>query len=202
MNQLSICTIYANRKSHLYNLIEGLKASTISFNELVIVTMNDELPPLPDRSFAIKTSAVKTNNDFLPLAAARNKAAEIATGNKLVFLDVDCIPAPNLVENYARHLNCEDALYQGSVRYLQADWQQKWTYASLCQQSAPHRLQGIEVKENNRQSHPYELFWSLSFGIRKQTFYDLGRFDPRYIGYGGGRYRLLFLRAIAKYTAL
>ncbi|GAA3272456.1 glycosyltransferase [Sphingomonas yabuuchiae] len=31
----------------------------------------------------------------LPLATARNAAAEAAVGDKLVFLDMDCIPTPN-----------------------------------------------------------------------------------------------------------
>ena len=34
-------------------------------------------------------------------------------------------------------------------------------------------------------SHPYELFWSLCFGIRKKTFIKLGGFDTRFEGYGG-----------------
>ena len=30
-----------------------------------------------------------------------------------------------------------------------------------------------------------QLFWSLCFGIRRQTFLNLGGFDSRFVGYGG-----------------
>ena len=186
MNNISICTIYAKRKLHLKNLIKGLTNSTATFNELVIVTMNDELPELPTVSFPIKTAAINTDNDFLPLAAARNKAANVATGDKLIFLDVDCISHPSLIETFDYHLNKQDALYQGSIRYLASDWQQdRWTYDSLQKQSSFHRLQGAEIAGKNKALHPYELFWSLCFGIRKKTFTNVGGFDLGYAGYGG-----------------
>ncbi len=185
-NNISVCTIYANRKLHLKNLIKGLANSTVLFNELVIVTMNDELPKLPVVHFPIKTAAIKTNDNFLPLAAARNKSAEIATGNKLVFLDIDCISHPNLIKVFNHHLEKEDALYQGSVRYLTSGWQQnQWTYSALEKQSAPHKLQGKEITNYNKALHPYELFWSLCFGIKKKTFFNLCGFDTGYRGYGG-----------------
>ncbi|MGD1920614.1 MAG: glycosyltransferase family 2 protein [Pleurocapsa sp.] len=186
MANISVCTIYANRQSHLMNLIAGLRASTTSFNELVIVTMNDELPQLPAVPFSIKTAAINTNNNFLPLAAARNKSAELATGEKLVFLDIDCIANQDAIALFNYHLDREDALYQGSIRYLESGWQQKqWTYNSLQQQSALHKLQGKQVINRNKISHPYQLFWSLCFGIRKKTFDNLGGFDESYSGYGG-----------------
>ena len=185
MNNISICTIYANRKLHLENLVRGL-ANTTLFNELVIVTMNDELPELPTVSFPIKTAAINTSKGFLPLAAARNKSADIATGDKLIFLDVDCISDRNLVDCFNYYLDREDALYQGSIRYLASGWQRDgWTYNSLQQQSSPHRLQGKAMTGNNKVLHPYELFWSLCFGIRKKTFIELGGFDTRFEGYGG-----------------
>ena len=148
--------------------------------------MNDELPDLPTVPFAIETTNIDTKNNFLPLAAARNKAADLATGKKLIFLDVDCIANPNLVETFDYHLEREDALYQGSVHYLTSGWREtNWTYNTLQQQSSPHRLQPKEVKDRNRIPQPYELFWSLCFGIRKKTFLDVGGFDTAYEGYGG-----------------
>ena len=185
MNNISICTIYAKRSSHLNNLIKGL-ANVASFYELVIVTMNDELPKLDRVSFPIKTAAINTNDAFLPLAAARNKCAEIATGENLIFLDVDCIPYPNLVDIFNYHLQKEDALYQGSIRYLASDWQKvNWTYSSLQKQSSFNQLQGKEVIDRQKKLHPYELFWSLCFGIKKKTFIELGGFDSDFRGYGG-----------------
>ena len=185
MNNISVCTIYAKRRLHLQNLVKGLIQSSIYPDELVIVCMNDRLPDLPKTPFEIVTGNVNTDDGTLPLAAARNKAAETARGDKLIFLDVDCISDRNLVSSFNYHLEREDALYSGSVRYLNKDWQQNWTFESLKEQSSFHRLQGEAPAEKEKNFHPYELFWSLNFGIRKQTFERLQGFDERYTGYGG-----------------
>ena len=185
VNDISICTIYAKRELHLKNLILGL-THTSPFKELVIVTMNDELPVLTQVDFPIKTAAINSDRHSLPLAAARNKCAEIATGEKIIFLDVDCIVHPNLIEVFNYHLQQEDAIYQGSIRYLDSSWQQdNWTYNSLQIQSSFHPLQGNKVIDRQKIFHPYELFWSLCFGIKKKTFIDLGGFDESFKGYGG-----------------
>ena len=105
---------------------------------------------------------------------------------KLVFLDIDCIASPNLVDIFNYHLEEEDALYQGCVGYLNANWQQnRWTYDTLQQQSQPNQLQGKPVSNFEKRLHLYELFWSLCFAIRKKTFLQLGGFDSDYLGYGG-----------------
>ena len=186
MNSISVCTIYAKRKSHLRNLVRGLIESADYPKELVIVCMNDRLPQLPPTPFKIITANVESTSTTLPLAAARNKAAAIATGNKLIFLDVDCIGDRNLIKIFDEHLEQEEALYSGSVRYLKQDWQQNnWTIESLDQYSSVHELQGKVPDDLQKIAHPYELFWSLNFGISQQAFNHLGGFDEGYKGYGG-----------------
>ena len=186
MNNISVCTIYAKRELHLQNLVQGLIQSSVYPDELVIVCMNDCLPDLPQAPFKINSATINTNSGNLPLAAARNKAAAIAKGEKLIFIDVDCIGERNLVSNFNYHLEAEDALYSGSVRYLKQGWNScDWTFASLERESSFHKLQGIAPAERERRKHPYELFWSLNFGIKKQIFENLGGFDELYDGYGG-----------------
>ena len=185
MNNISICTIYAKRRLHLQNLVKGLIQSSIYPDELIVVCMNDRLPDLPKTPFKIVTATINTDDGTLPLAAARNKAAYMAKGDKLIFLDVDCISDRDLISNFNYHLNREDALYSGSVRYLRQDWQRDWTFESLKKQSSFHKLQGKAPAAKERISHPYELFWSLNFGICKQTFERLQGFDETYTGYGG-----------------
>lgn len=186
MSNISVCTIYANRRKHLQNLVLSLKRSRITPEQLVVICMNDRLPDLPATSFPIDTATIETSDSRLPLAAARNKAAELATAEKLIFLDVDCICDRYLIDNFNYHLDCEDALYSGSVRYLHHHWQQdNWTQKTLNRQSALHKLQGSAVTGTDKVAHPYEMFWSLCFAIGKQTFTRLGGFDPSYIGYGG-----------------
>ena len=186
MNQISICTIYAKRQLHLQNLVKSLIRSRIHPNELIIVCMDDALPSLPTTPFKIVATTIETVEGKLPLAEARSKAAALARGNNLIFLDVDCICHPDLVGIFNDCLNQEDALYQGSIRYLDSDWQHKdWTIESLEKQSSFHALQGVEVIGKTKVLHPHELFWSLCFGIRKKTFMNLGGFDSCFVGYGG-----------------
>lgn len=186
MNNISICTIYANRPLHLQNLVRSCLKTQLHPDRLVVVCMDDCLPELPATPFPINAVEIDVADNQLPLAAARNKAAEIATGEKLVFLDVDCICDRHLLEIFNYHLDREDALYSGSVRYLERDWQKdNWSWEALERQSSPHKLQGEEVTGKKRISHPYEMFWSLCFGIRKRTFERIGGFDRNYTGYGG-----------------
>jgi GT2 family glycosyltransferase len=180
---VAVCTIYANRKSHLQNLVKGLIASSVHPKQLTVVCMNDRLPELPATPFSIDTAAIKIDNNCLPLAAARNKAASLAKAEKLIFLDVDCISDRHLIEIFDYHLQQEDALYVGSVRYLHDGWQADKSL-DLNERSSPHKLQGTAVKDKDRVIHPYELFWSLCFSIRKDTFEQMGGFDTDYIGYG------------------
>ena len=197
MNNISLCTIYAKRKTHLQNLVKGLIDSSIHPDRLIVVCMNDRLPELPATPFSIDTATIETNSNF-PLAAARNKAASMATEEKLIFLDVDCICDRHLVEIFDYHLEREDALYSGSVRYLHSNWRRALKdttthKASLGQhnqkldlnkQSTPNKLQGKAVEGKDKVVHPYEMFWSLCFGIRKKTFDKIGGFDIDYLGYG------------------
>ena len=187
MNNISLCTIYAKRELHLQNLVKSVLLSQLVPDRLVVVCMNDRLPDLPATPFPIDSVTLEVKDNWLPLAAARNKAAEIATGEKLIFLDVDCICDRHLLEVFDYHLNQTDALYTGSVRYLHRTHssQRNWTLESLERQSSPHELQGREVTGKERISHPYEMFWSLCFGIRKKTFDRIGGFDTDYTGYGG-----------------
>ena len=185
MTNVSVCTIYANRQQHLQNLVAGLIGSNLTPKQLIIVCMNDRLPELPQTPFAIATTTINTP-DYLPLAAARNKAAALATGDRLVFLDVDCICDRYMLETFSYHLNREDALYSGSVKYLNNDWRSRsWRLATLDKQSSFHQLQGEKITGKAKVSHPYELFWSLCFGIRTETFVRIGGFDTNYVGYGG-----------------
>ena len=46
-------------------------------------------------------SHVRQDHDGFGLARARNLAAAAAAGDVLVFLDADCIPAPDLLERHA-----------------------------------------------------------------------------------------------------
>jgi GT2 family glycosyltransferase len=196
---LSVLTLVRGRSRHLANVIRGLEKSTRLPDELVIVHMNEDAAPQQSVHFPIRMKVIRDLEVPLPLAAARNLAATTALGDTLVFLDVDCIPAPELLERYHQALLAKpDALHQGEVRYLPADANanadanagndsesdgktSKDPTVSLMLRALPHPLHAHYV---DGQPIPYPLFWSLSFACRRTTFSHIGQFDERYRGYG------------------
>uniref|UniRef100_UPI0015F0E518 glycosyltransferase family 2 protein n=1 Tax=Pseudonocardia pini TaxID=2758030 RepID=UPI0015F0E518 len=117
----------------------------------------------------------------LPLAHARNAGAATALGldaDLLVFLDVDCIPGPTLVERYARAARTAgSSLLCGPVTYLPPG------STELVPDPHPARPDppaGALVPETRR-----ELFWSLSFAVTAEAWRRSGGFCEEYRGYGG-----------------
>ena len=104
----------------------------------------------------------------------------------MIFLDIDCIPSPDLVADYAGHASGFDGLLMGEVLYLpRAATQGDWSCEGF---------EGIAEKHSDRRGPPshgieicadYRCFWSLNFAMQAQTFQRSGGFDERYVGYGG-----------------
>ena len=134
----------------------------------------------------------------LPLARSRNAAAAaaIATGaNLLVFLDVDCLPSPQLVGRYAEAA--------ATVRQRDSGGRRPTVLAGTVHYLPPRRpgRSGTRRRTSratgriplDRRPAPDEvwaaddplLFWSLSFAITAQDWLTLGGFDEDYEGYGG-----------------
>ncbi len=113
----SVLTLVRGRDDRLRNLMRGLGRQGARPRELVIAWMQDEAAPdLPDPGCPVRHLHVP--GEPMPLAAARNRAAEAAGGDLLVFLDVDCIPGPGLVAAYAQAAAQGDGLFLGEVLYL------------------------------------------------------------------------------------
>lgn len=180
---LSVLTIVKNRAGHLAQLIEGLRRSTAPPFELVVVDMGSD-PPATIGDLPFRARVVHLDGGGLPLAAARNAAARAASGDYLLFLDVDCIPMRGLVDAMADALAASDALICAQVRYLgPEDARGDWQEAELLSRSSGHPERRFPA-HGMRQVENAGLFWSLVFGIHRERFFGLGGFDEAFTGYG------------------
>ncbi|MGR6330248.1 glycosyltransferase family 2 protein [Sphingomonas sp. XXL09] len=184
MTSVSVVTLAKGRPDHLANVVIGLSRQTHLPIELVVAVMQDQLYVLPDAPFPIRQMQVTA--ETLPLAMARNVAAGASGGDILVFLDMDCIPAPELVADYVAMMAECDGLLMGEVMYLPGgatagDWRYD-AFAAVAEKHSDRRgppPEGWEICTD------YRCFWSLNFAMRRDTFLSTGGFDERYAGYGG-----------------
>ncbi len=182
---VSILTIVRGRHAHLANVMRGLARQTVRPRELVIAVMEDaRIADLPELPFEVRQILVP--GDPLPLATARNAAARAATGEALLFLDVDCIPAPTFVEDYLTALHHQPGLLMGEVLYLPAGATERGLDFD--------RFARIAERHSDRRGPPpegcvpcedYRCFWSLNFALTAATFARTGGFCEGYRGYGG-----------------
>ncbi len=179
---VSVLTLVKNREAHLLQLIEGLRRSDVQPCELVIVNMGDAPLQIGQAAFPVQVVACRSLG--LPLAQARNLAAAQARCEKLLFLDVDCIPCRGLLAGVNAALDDFKGLLCAEVRYLAAqDFSSGWQEAELLRNAMRHPVRDFPVS-GLRQERNYGLFWSLAFAIRRAQFLFLGGFDERFTGYG------------------
>ncbi|MCK5932681.1 MAG: glycosyltransferase [Fulvimarina manganoxydans] len=182
---LSVLTLVRGRRDHLVNLMQSLSAQTRRPDELVIAFMQETIEPdLP--AIGLPVRALTVTGQALPLAKARNRAAAAAKGDTLVFLDVDCIASPTLVESFERAATSERGLFLGEVLYLPE--------GAATGPLDMERLDAVGIAHPSKPSIPETglrrepdagEFWGLSFALRRSLWNRLGGMDERFIGYGG-----------------
>ena len=182
---VSVLTLARGRDAHLRNVIRGLSAQSHPPEELVIgVMQEDAYVDLPDVDFPVRQ--IHIIDDELPLARARNAVAEAATGEVLVFLDVDCIPHPDLVRDYATHTHEGEGLTMGEVMYLPAGAaRDDWSIDAFDSVAVRHSDRQGPPKEARKRCEDYRCFWSLTFAMHRDDWAAAGGFDEAFTGYGG-----------------
>lgn len=184
MTEISVITLANGRPDHLRNLVLGLNNQTQPPKELIVTVMQDRLYDLPDTVFPVRQQMMSGKQ--LPLAAARNAGARAASGNALVFLDMDCIPAVTLISDYGAALHELDGLIMGEVLYLPGGAVEGgWQYSNFAARAVRHSDRGPPPAHGTARCTDYRCFWSLNFAMRRTTFLSAGGFDERYVGYGG-----------------
>ncbi|WP_279478847.1 glycosyltransferase family 2 protein [Aureimonas sp. SK2] len=183
--QASVLTLVRGRRDHLANLMSGLARQTERPAELVIAWMQEApFADLPDPGCPVRH--VPVPGDPMPLAEARNRAARAASGDLLVFLDVDCIPAPTVVEAYRRAAEGRDGLFLGEVLYLPAgatagglDFDRLDRLGTVHPSKPPVPETGVREEPDAGE------LWGLSFALSATRWHAIGGMDERFVGYGG-----------------
>ena len=181
------------RTSHLRKQLEGLDNSTVPVDSHVLVAIDDDdvarAVPADDKRTQVIPFASTTPR--IPMAAARNLGAQAALdggADLLIFLDVDCIPAPDMVDRYVRAAQQPDhatGLLCGPVTYLPAAGPEGYELVRLQAQIDPHPARPAPDDGEVLLSTEYELFWSLSFALTSPVWQRIGGFCTQYTGYGG-----------------
>lgn len=180
---VSVLTLVRGRDAHLRNLMLGLAGQTMPPLELVIAWMQPEPAlDLPDAGCPVRHLHVP--GEPMPLAAARNRAAAAARGERLIFLDVDCIPSPGLVAAYAGAEG--EGLLLGEVLYLpEGAIGPHLDCAALDRVGRVHPAKpSIPASGLRREPEAKEL-WGLSFALPARAYAKIGGMDEGYVGYGG-----------------
>jgi GT2 family glycosyltransferase len=184
---LAVITTVAGRHDHLLGQERGLRASDRRPDRRVVVQMDD-----PEVAELCGEEAVVVDqprvDGRLPVAAARNRGAEeaVAAGaDVLVFLDVDCIPAPTLLDRYVNAAQTRPrALLSGAVGYLAPPGPDGYRLADLAELGRAHPGRPT-VPDGRTQPLGHDLFWSLSFALTASCWAEIGGFCEAYAGYGG-----------------
>lgn len=193
--RVGVVTIVKGRHTHLANQLEGMRRNSISPDVHVIAAMGDPDvagvvadPHWPTQVVPVDVPA----SGELPLARARNAAAARAIelgAELLVFLDVDCVPAPTLLERYRdaaqRVAAAQPWVLCGPVHYLPPAGPGGYPLAGLAGLAGPHPARPSPPDGALVPADDLRLFWSLSFAIPATSWASTGGFCEDYEGYGG-----------------
>jgi hypothetical protein len=170
----AVVTVVAGRHAHLARQRAALPPET---HHVVVAMHPGEAGDL--RAIGGDVVALAGDADPLPLARARNVGAghALARGAQLlVFLDVDCVPGPRLLDRYTQAARAQPgALLCGPVAYLPEG----------AGPARPHAARPIPPEEALLPGGDHRLFWSLSFAVTRATWERIGGFCEDYVGYGG-----------------
>ena len=129
----------------------------------------------------------------MPLAKARNKAAQHASGEIFAFLDVDCIPDNQFVRRAAEAVDEEPlGVFLPEVHYLppaRDGWMEDEgnypDYVTLEWAGERHPAKPDLRHRAIDAIGDFEELWGLAFILTAETWRNAGGMDEDYIGYGG-----------------
>ncbi|MGA8979367.1 MAG: galactosyltransferase-related protein [Pedococcus sp.] len=200
----AVITIAHGRHEHLRGQQWGLARQTAPPDLHVVVAMGDPEVALVAheglhercKDTRVVTVDLDVAGEELPLSHARNLGAQAAMdagADRLVFLDVDCIPAAGTLARYATVLDAsaQDAallgpvVVCGTVAYLPpVAHPRDYRIEALAELAPPHPARPVPADGQVVVGADLRLFWSLSFALTAASWQQLGGFSEDYVGYG------------------
>lgn len=190
MTRVAVVTVVHGRHAHLALQMQAVARSVRPPDDYVVVAVDDELVAQAAESRA-RVIQIAAHRLGLPIAAARNAGAEAALASGadvIVFLDVDCVPGPELIGAYeaaAGSIELSGDILCGPVAYLPPAPEGGYDLADIDTLAAPHAARPAPEPGAVIRGGDHDLFWSLSFAVTAATWRTMGGFDEAYIGYGG-----------------
>lgn len=186
----AVITVAHGRHAHWQNQRAALTRSGDA-DLHVLVAIEDPALGGDEADPPLRTVRLDRGPEGLPLARARNvgAATALAAGAELlIFLDVDCIPGPDLIQGFRAAASAPASrgrLLCGPVTYLDPPGPGGYDLARLTALDRPHPARPAPPPGQTMLGGSHELFWSLSFAVDAATWQRIGGFDERYSGYGG-----------------
>ena len=187
---VALITVVHGRRRHLARQLEMLSRSRHPIDRHVVVAIDDPaLATWVGEDRAVDVVEIGPGRHGLPLAAARNVGAAVAldrAADLLIFLDVDCLPDPDLVGSYvdaAADPAYADSLLCGPVAYLPPPGREGYDLERL-RDHPPHSARPAPNPDVRVPGGDPRLFWSLSFATTAATWARVGGFCENYQGYG------------------
>ena len=185
------------RQDQLDRLLAGLDLQTLPAGRFEVVVADDGsrvAPRVGSRGY--QTSVVRQADEGFRLAAARNLGAAAAAGDVLVFIDQDCVPAPDYLEKVSSVTTAPWDLTVG--HRLHADLH-GWTADAVRgwlrgDGAAPQPidepawlLDGYERTADltRPDDRAYQLVIGAAVSVSRRLHEELGGFDHTFRAYGG-----------------
>lgn len=156
-----------SRPDEVFEFLESLTLQQFTGFEVIIAdgSPNDDVRPVVEQ-FTDKLNLIYIYEKFLPVSDARNRAAEAANGEWLIFLDSDCIIPEYYLQRISKFLENNDVqLFGGPDKAHESftDTQKAISYAM----TSVLTTGGIRGKEKHvGVFHPR----GFNMGIRKSSF--------------------------------
>lgn len=168
---LSIVTQAEGTRAPLDRLLTAIARMRPRPFEVVVVDRGgpsvDPSPDVPVRTTTVTEGIIA--GDGNQSALARWRGAEVACGSLLLFLDVDCVPAPDLAGEVRTALSRRHGLVMADVRDLEPET------ADDPRTVSPRPTPTVQPAPASREPVPPGEFRPAAFAVRRAVLDDLRR---------------------------